>query len=321
MNQTINFSGSIGLSILFDKKFNKKIYVFYDDHSNKKYCSPNNYYVPELLEYFYHINKNPVFLLEEPLSVIGDKIVELWTDSEHVKKFRNFYLKYSNKCKTNCGYKIFPTDIRLALVDVSFDQFYENILKSEYFNDYDESISYYLRNIFYIFEIDNYFDKNKNDPTIKPDDNIIFISNVFNIFKSNIYYKSLKDRINNFYVNFIKDNENMKIYDFILKHQFYSFEYAQGYPFTNSNEYIMTDQLDKIFSGIMEFYIFVLSQYLSNDTVIINAGYFHCNNLEYILINYFNYEKIYQTGITDLILNMNEDNVSNCLIIETKYLK
>ena len=211
-----------------------------------------------------------------------------------------------------------PTDIRLSLIDVSFDQLYENILNPDYFKDYDASVDYYFRNIFYLFDISNYYDNNKNEII---DDVILYIKKIFDLFKNTVHYTNLKNKIFNFYLSYIKDKSETKIYDFVINNFSTNFNYIAGYPFKDTNKYFMTDQLDKIFNGIMEFYIIILTDFIDSSSIIINAGYFHCHNIEYILINYYNYNLIYNTGVTSILeLNNENKDINNCLSINIKYL-
>ncbi len=318
-NNLINISGSIGLSILEERSTRKKVYIFYDDHSNKKYCKTNNFFINNLFEYFYLTKENPIFLLEEPFVSSGDNLFELWNDSVHIVKFKNFYYKLASKCKDGYTCKAFPTDVRLSIIDVSIEQIYENLSNLDYFNDYDISIEYYFRNLFYLFDIDNYYTTSSNVDNSTPDKIIYFIKKVFSIFKDTDYYKNLKNKVLVFYLNFIKGKENTKIYDFVKSNYSTNFYYTKGFPFLDSNNYKMSDQMDKIFSGIMEFYIVILTNFVDNLNIIVNAGYYHCNNIEFILTNYFDYKLIYTTGFTS-ISKIDEPNIVNCLSIDKKYL-
>ncbi len=310
----INISGSIGLTILLDKKTNKKVYIFYDDHSNLEYCKDNNFFINNLFEYFFIKNQNTIFLLEEPFIKDGDKLIDLWSGSEHVIKFRKFYCKLLDKCKNKVFCKAFPVDIRLCMVEISLDELFDNITTPNYFDDITLTVEEYFFNILYIFNIDNL------SSTCVPDDNIIFLRKVFDIFSTTEYYVKLKNKVESFYNKYIKPNFNLDIKDFISKYSQIRFEYIKGYPFVDNNNYIMTDDFDKIMSGIMEFYIIMLINYIDNNIFILNAGYFHCNNVEHILINKYGFEIIYQTGIVDDILNKKVSDITNCLSIDKKYL-
>lgn len=315
----INISGSIGLSLLEEESTGKKVYIFYDDHSNKEYCKTNNFFTNNLFEYFYLTKENPIFLLEEPFVSSGENLFELWSDSLHIVKFKNFYYKLASKCRDGHKCKAYPTDLRLSLIDVSIEQIYENLSNPHYFDDYDITIEYYFRNLFYLFDIDNYYNTSKNYKNESPDKIIEFIKKVFSIFKNTNYYINLKNKVWGFYFNFIKGNEDTKIYDFVRSKYSHNFYYTKGYPFLDSNEYTMSDQIDKIFSGLMEFYIVILTNFIDNPNIIINAGYYHCNNIEFILTNYFHYKLIYNTGYTS-ISKIDESGIKNCLLIDKQFL-
>jgi hypothetical protein len=94
----------------------------------------------------------------------------------------------------------------------------------------------------------------------------------------------------------------MLIKNFLQKYKTEFYIYQKGYPFKNSNEDNMLDQYDKIINAIMDFYIITLANYLQQNTIIINCGYYHCNNIEYILTQYYNYDIIYKIGVLGLIL-------------------
>ncbi len=312
----INISGSIGLTILINNKTNKKVYIFYDDHSNSEYCKENNFYINNLFEYFFIKNQNTIFLLEEPFIKDGDKLIDLWVGSEHVVKFRKFYCKLLDKCKNKVFCKAFPIDIRLCMVEISLDELFDNLTTPNYFDDVSLTVQQYFSNILYLFDL-NY---SSESTKYKPDDNVIFIKRVFDIFNNSEYYLKLKEKVKSFYNKYIESNLNLGIRDFIIKYQEIKFEYIKGYPFIDNFSYTMTDDYDKIMSGIMEFYIVMLINYIDNDIFILNAGYFHCNNVEHILINKYGFEIIYQIGIVDDILNKKTSNIVNCLSISKKYL-
>ena len=93
----IKISGTIGLTILFNKSLNKRIYLFFDDHSNKSYCS-NNLFLTDIYELLENKYSNLILLLEEPLISENTKLLSLCTDSTHIIKFRKFYTKSIKKC-------------------------------------------------------------------------------------------------------------------------------------------------------------------------------------------------------------------------------
>jgi hypothetical protein len=317
---SIYISGSIGLTILYNKELDKKVYLFYDDHSNNQYCQQNDIYLTNLFDYFLSTKKNIVFLLEEPFVYMNQNIKNtlnnqkytlLWDDSIHIIKAKKFYTNVIEKCSNILICKCFPTDIRLCLIDLSIETMINNINDESYFNDFNINVLYYFRNYLFLFDII----KNIN---LDFDKNIIFIKKLFNIFKNTNYYIQLKNRINNFYIKFIKPNKRMLIKNFLKKYKTEFYIYQKGYPFKNINEENMLDQYDKMINAIMDFYIIVLTNYLQQNIIVINCGYYHCNNIEYILKEYYNYNIIYQIGVTDNIEYIDSNN--NCLLIDKKYL-
>jgi hypothetical protein len=153
MNKTINISGSIGIKIISNKELNKKLFIFYDDHSNTKYCdNKTGKFISELFSTI--INKDVALILEEPFMDNGSKIKILWEDSEHLTLFRKFYSKLIEKCSDKKICKIFPFDIRLSIFDISPDEIINNI--NEPIEDYKIKIDIYMQNINYLFDLCNY---------------------------------------------------------------------------------------------------------------------------------------------------------------------
>jgi len=116
----ISISGAIGSSFL--KKDNKKIIIFYDDHSNTKYCD-SSYFIDN---FFSDVNSQingSIILLEEPLVNNDDNIIFLWNDIPHVVKSKEFYKKITNKCSGEKVCRVFPIDIRLCLIDISIEEY------------------------------------------------------------------------------------------------------------------------------------------------------------------------------------------------------
>ena len=311
-NNIIKISGSIGLVIL--QKDKKKIFIFYDDHSNIKYCNNNDIFIHDIFEQIHNNNNNTLILLEEPFINDYSKIKFLWSDIPHITLFRKFYKKIINKCTNKKICYTFPIDIRLCLVDVSLDELYDNINDSNYFNDYNISVNDYFKFIYYLFDTENINSNNIIDT------NIIFIKKVFSIFKDCIYYIKLKEKLNFIIDKFIKHNSNIKIHDFIKKNKSVLYEYCKGYPFTNNNLNNFQDQYDKLLNGIMEFYTFILIYGLNYQNYIVNAGYYHANNLEYILTKFYKFNKIFSIGNTDNIESKNSNEITSCLHIDKNIL-
>ena len=237
----LNISGTIGLSILENQ--NNKIFIFYDDHQNKKYCK-DNFFISNLLDNIIKdpkYNKDTCLILEEPFIKNSDKIKILWSDSKHLMYFRKFYSKIINKCGKDKVCFGFPADIRLTLLDISIEEIMDNVNV----NKYKIKIGEYFKYIIFLFDI---------EPIIIENNNIInFLKKVFSTYTKSIYYIELEKKIINFYNKFIKDNKNIFINNLIktLSPEHYNFRYNKGYPFIKINDIYFFDEIDKILSGIM----------------------------------------------------------------------
>lgn len=312
-NDKIKISGSIGMVHLKNKEKSKNVYIYFDDHSNKNYCSSNDsIFLYDLFENIQKENKDHIILLEEPFVNNYSNIKFLWNDTPHIIKFRNFYKKIIKKCSITKICYIFPIDVRLIICDISMDELLANSNDPKYFEKYNVTIMEYFIYILYLFNYIN-FDYN-NELFKKCDKNIIFIKKVFDTDLTCKYYKKLKNEFDIFYKKFIEPNKLMKIFDFINKYKNGIYTFNAGYPFENSNYDNFLDQYDKLINGIMECYTFILITKLKNKNVSIYAGYYHSNNLTYILSKYYSYDKIYQVGNTENIEENNND-IKNCLYI------
>jgi len=315
LDNKIKISGSIGMVKL--QINNKNIYIFYDDHSNNKYCeSKNSIFLYDLFENLISNNSDYIILLEEPFTNNYSNIKFLWNNTPHVIKFRNFYKKHIHKCSDIKSCYVYPIDIRLILCDVSYDELLLNINNKDYFKDYDITTFEYFRYLLYLFdliEITNNIFKNK-----KYEKNIIFIKKIFNLFTKTKYYNKLKIQFIILYNYYIKPNLNIKIYDFVLLFKFGIYDFSTGYPYENINnnltKYDFINEYDKLINGIMEFYMFILATKLTSNNIIIYAGYYHSNNLTYILKKYYKYKLTYNIGNTENIKN--ESEITNCLYID-----
>ena len=305
----LNISGTIGLSILENE--NNKIFIFYDDHQNKKYCK-DNFFISNLLD---NIIKNPKYnkdtclILEEPFIKNSDKIKILWSDSKHLLYFRKFYSKIINKCGKDKVCFGFPADIRLSLLDISIEEIMDNVE----IDKYKIKIFDYFKYILFLFDI---------EPIIIKNNNIInFLKQVFSKYTKSTYYIELEKKIINFYNKFIKDNKEIIINNFIktLSPEHYNFKYNKGYPFIKTNDIYFFDEIDKILSGIMEFFIIIMITLLPYKFKFIYAGYYHSNNIKHILINTYNYKLITDYGITENIEIINEATINNCINVDKKY--
>ncbi len=325
-NSYINISGSIGISVLINHKLNKKLYIFYDDHSNKKYCNKN---YNMFLDGLFNLLKNKyipgsiLFLLEEPLINTDSKILNIFDDSIHVVKSKKFYLKLVDKCAKNKICDAFPIDIRLCLFDISLDELIENINDLNYFSDIKYDCLTYFKNLLYIFDIvqDNEYNiyENKINENIS---NIEFIKKILNIFSDSEYYNRIKKYVKILYQNFIIPYKNKKLNVFLKNNLNYNYSFVEGFPFISDSVYItsqninLLDLVDKILNSLLEFYTIILINYLKKDTIIINTGLFHGINIKYILKNVYHYKIIYESGLTNYNDIDKEDKKSNCLCIE-----
>ena len=308
----IKISGSIGMIIL--QNSNKKVFIFHDDHSNKKYCTDGNLFLYDLLENIKNKNKDTAIFLEEPFVDKYSNIKFLWNDTPHVIKFRKFYKKIMKKCADTRECYTFPVDIRLCLCDISLDELYSNITNLEYFKNYNPIVKEYFKYLLYLFDIENISKKSFNES----ESNIIFIKKVFDTFTNTKYFIKLKEQFIIFYNKFIKSNINNTITNFINKYPNPIYIFKKGYPFENNNLDNFQDQYDKLINGIMEYYACILIFGLGYTNNFIYSGYYHGNNIAYILEKYYNFKPIYSTGQTDNIELVDDNYISNCLLIDKK---
>jgi hypothetical protein len=307
-----NISGVIGLSILQNKK--NKIFIFYDDHQNIKYCG-DKFYISDLFSDLLKnekINKDICLLLEEPFYNNLSKIKVLWSESGHLHNFRKFYTQIINRCTKDNICKGYPVDVRLALTEFSIEEMMDsNNTSSKYTNI---NIKNYFNPILYLFDI--------HKTLLKKNSIIEFLKKIFINFSNTQFYKELHKRIIIFYEKFIKENENILLYQYIetLSQENFIFKYIKGYPFINENNIYFFDEIDKILSGIMEFFTFIMILILPQKFKFFYAGYYHSNNIKYILINYYGYELVSEYGITEDIEIINSSKINNCIAVEKKYL-
>lgn len=343
----IKVSGAVGLKILSNKNTNKKIYLFYDDHSNILYCNKNNLInqnnlvtqnnlinqepnrnidLTELFEAIKLIN-DPIFLLEEPFGTyqndLEGKVKQLWNDSDHVIKSRSFYKKYFDKCENKLLCKIFPIDVRLSLYDVSIEEIYLNLNNDSYFSDYDPSVLKYFYPMLKLFDlipnqIYNTFDITTNT-------NYINLKKVFDIFKDSDIYLKLKQRVIEFNRKFIEPSVIKKLRKLLREninknnYNLSDFKFVKGFPYITVESDNIIENWDYILNSIMEIYAIFLINYTDNPYLIVNCGFFHCENIDYLLENYYSFVPEYDTGITHDVTNQ-DGKISNCLLIDKKFL-
>ncbi len=308
-NDIVKISGSIGMVKLV--KNNKNLFIFYDDHSNVSYCKNNDsIFLYEIFDKIINDNTDYIILLEEPFIRNYSNIKFLWNDIPHVVKFRNFYKKIIKQCTNIKKCKVFPVDIRLIICDVSIDELLSNLHLEEYYANYKINVYEYFKQLLYLFD---YIVIDEMNVDMK------FIKKIFDKFKFDDYYQKLKYQFDKLYNNFIHPNKFVEINIFLKENKKILYDLdLKGFPFENSNEDIFLDQYDKLINAIMEFYTYILLSKLSVSNVIIYCGYYHSNNLTYILKKYYNYKDVYMVGNTTDIEKKDEKNITNCLHIDKK---
>lgn len=312
-NDKIKISGAIGMVYL--QKNDKNIYVFYDDHSNDKYCShKDSTFLYDFMENILDKSDDYIVLLEEPFVNNYSHIKFLWNETPHIIKFRNFYKKITKQCSDTKICMAFPIDVRLILTNISIDEILLNINNAEYFIGYEDNVEEYFKFMLYLFNYDI-----SEEQINGCDKNLFFVKEVFNKFNTSEYYIRLKNAFELLYSSFIKPNLKMKICDFIRANNNNSYEFMQGFPFENftSNSNFL-NLYDSIINGIMEFYTFILITGLNKKNIIIYSGYYHSNNISYLLEKYYNYKKIYAIGNIEDIENISQNKIVNCLYIDKK---
>lgn len=306
----IKVSGSIGMEKLVSN--NKNIFMFYDDHSNTSYCTDSNIFLYDIFDRMIKPNSDYIILLEEPLVKNYSNIKFLWNDTPHIIKFRNFYKKIIVKCAESKVCNVFPIDIRLIICDVSIDELVLNIDSDEYFSNYNITVFEYFKHLLYLFDYIEWNDKLFEGS----DSNLKFVKKVFDKYTHDKYYINLKLQFDKFYNFFLKSNINDNIRNFIKKYNSDKWQFFTGYPFENDNEHVFTDQYDKLANGVMELYTYILLSGVSNKNIIIYCGYYHSNNIAYILKKYYNYKNEYSIGNTQDIEKGENKQVNNCLHID-----
>lgn len=315
----VNISGAIGIKTLYSAKLNKKIFIFFDDHSNSKYCgvsnsksnfkTKTNLFISELFDNMF--DKDVAMILEEPFIDSNSKLRILWEDSEHLFLFRKFYTKLINKCSNKKICKLFPTDIRLELFEISPDEIIFNINNPK--DNYNIRLNEYFENIHYLFDLN----KIKKDSTSI----INFVKKIFNIYTKSDFYKHLKKEIINFTEKYNINSSKKTIYEIIkINSTSSNFVYKEGFPYISSHNNNFIDELDKISSAIMELYSLILMLLLPNKNIIFFAGYYHSNNTAYILQNYNDFKLEFSFGNTDNIDKKESVQINSCIRIDKKYL-
>jgi hypothetical protein len=204
----------------------------------------------------------------------------------------------------------------LAIFDISPDEIIFGIDDLDKEESYQIPANIYFDYIKFLFNLPNLSNDSNNNSNPNNNSIIKFIKKVFGIYEKTPYYKNLKDKINKFFTHFNIGQTNKTIGQLIKENISKSnFKYQQGYPFTttNNNSYNFIDELDKISSSIMELYSLILILLLDNPNVIYYAGYYHSNNIAYILQKYYGFVQLYSKGKTDDLHD--PDNISSCIIV------
>jgi hypothetical protein len=296
-----SLSGSIGFIELKSSnlKKQKNIYIFLDNHTNNKYCNnKNSLFLHDFIKKHFLENNNFCFkkkcnlniFLEEVLS--EKNMISLHKTSKHVNDFFNFYKNVLNKEYKEYTYAF---DIRQYLEIISIVLIINNI------NNY-KTIKY--KYLFYYINI--FLNLNLNLNNIKYE----LIENEI-IIKLNQIKKKMKIRKNTFL---------FKHYNLLKKRALNL--YNRNYEYViNCNEETLLE-LSYLIDNIMEFYCIYLIMNNKETEIILYAGGYHCINIAYQLINYYNYGLIYNSTTID-IKNLNKykndefleklENKDNCI--------
>jgi hypothetical protein len=320
----VNIAGVIGLTVLLNKKTNNKVFLFYDDHENIKYCPSSQQFISDMLNtllstndaYVHHNSQVPdaeakgggigckyMLILEEPFIDNHSDVGVLWDDVKHLCLFRDFYSKIIKKCSKENVCNGFPVDMRIALLEFSL-----------YMSDYSSitiTLNESFNKIAFLFDLDT---KVANISALEGAETVLaFLKNVFSNYTHTYHYRQLKKKIEAFYNKFIRSNGNMRVCDFADSKSIDGMDmfFVCGYPFTDKEILNFFDELDKILSAIMEFYMIILINIFKEKHKIVYAGYYHCKNVKHILTSYYDYEQIYNTGITDNVETT--ENVCSCI--------
>lgn len=303
--QIVKIAGVIGLTVLLNKKTNNKVFLFYDDHENINYCPSSQHFISDLLHTLLSTKDQGVeakggggsrymLILEEPFIDNHDNVRVLWDDVKHLCLFRDFYSKIIKKCSKENVCNGFPVDMRIALINFSL-----------YLSDYSDVIIT-LDECF--SKVAFLFDLGTGAGSV-----IAFLKNVFSNYTHTFHYRQLKKKVEAFYNKFIRNNGNMRICDLADSKGTRDMVFVCGYPFTNKEILNFFDEFDKILSAIMEFYMIILINIFKDKQKIVYAGYYHCKNVKHILTSYYDYEQIYNTGITDNVET--SVNVCSCISV------
>jgi hypothetical protein len=307
--RVVKIAGVIGLTVLLNKKTNNKVFLFYDDHENINYCPSSQHFISDLLHTLISTTDQArgggackyMLILEEPFIDNHENVRVLWDDSKHLCLFRDFYSKIIKKCSKENVCDGFPVDMRIDLINFSL-----------YLSDYSDvviTLSEGFSKIAFLFDLGT---EKAGEGSV-----ITFLKNVFSNYTHTFHYRQLKKKVEAFYNKFIRNNGNVRICDFVDSNGILDMIFVCGYPFTTNKILNFFDELDKILSAIMEFYMIILINIFKNKQKIVYAGYYHCKNVKHILTSYYDYELIYNTGITDNVET--SENVHSCISVPATF--
>lgn len=307
--QVVKIAGVIGLTILLNKKTNNKVFLFYDDHENINYCPSSQHFISDLLHTLISTTDQArgggackyMLILEEPFIDNHENVRVLWDDVKHLCLFRDFYSKIIKKCSKENVCDGFPVDMRITLIKFSL-----------YLSDYSDvviTLGEGFSKIAFLFDLGT---GEAGEGSV-----ITFLKNVFSNYTHTFHYRQLKKKVEAFYNKFIRNNGNVRICDFVDSKGILDMIFVCGYPFTTNKILNFFDELDKILSAIMEFYMIILINIFKNKQKIVYAGYYHCKNVKHILTSYYDYEQIYTTGITDNVET--SENVHSCISVPATF--
>lgn len=262
--------GAIGVSFfMLNNSKNNKLFILADMHDKLPSCKSNNYVkINEWLHKKLKLNKYQILLEEIPRNK-NLKLLELWSTSEHTIDLKNFYLKHNDE--------IDGIDIRVFLIPFSSD-ILDTIEEQKNKNEYDITLKSYLEDLFNFFKNPSLFKLKNNFKEPLIDKSVI---NHFNEIKKNFF-------------NFINDYKNLLNKSVLKLYQ------------NNRNIF---NHIDGILNDCMEWYCCFLINYYHNKNinVILHAGLYHTNNINIHLNKLYEYDLIYNQGMTSLNHNISYD--------------
>lgn len=326
--------------VIKSKNFYKKIA---NQQTNKKLCRifPVDIRLclidVSLEEYLPENTQNDIEIIEQVLSSLSEnELIEIRNmltqknksiisaNEDNDKLFKNTFYSQDLKQKV---IRYVLSKLTEENVDILKNMFSEQINKNNKTNDIkniqgDVTIKDYFKYFLFLFDY-GYVDKSK----FRENSKIFFIKNdVFDKHKNNALYIQTRNYFISFYDKFVKNEENIKIEDFLIKYKDMQFDYKKGFPFLNDDENNFISQFNRLHNAIMELYAIIIIDTSNYDSIVLYSGYYHSNNIAYILENYFNFEKEGSIGSVDNIENEeNEENIKGCVRINKdvvlKYLE